>query len=165
MNISFVKLGEEECERCELHDKHLEDIHKLGKHELSQQDENGKNRKPAFVACVDCVDSELHIKRATKARERYRKKKSGEQTDNEKVVSVDIRRLPGLKVAVFYKRVVVFNETVAPVGGSKNGKDKATVVLWHEGIRGRSAAEVASTFVSFIRKNRDTKDFTLDRTK
>ena len=55
-----------------------------------------------------------------------------------------------MKVAVFYKRVVVFNETVAPVGGSKNGKDKATVVLWHEGIRGRSAAEVASTFVSFI---------------
>ena len=26
MNISFVNLGEEECERCDLHDKHLEDI-------------------------------------------------------------------------------------------------------------------------------------------
>ena len=26
MNIRFVKLGEEECERCDLHDKHLEDI-------------------------------------------------------------------------------------------------------------------------------------------
>ena len=24
MNISFVKLGEEECERCDLHNKHLE---------------------------------------------------------------------------------------------------------------------------------------------
>ena len=70
-----------------------------------------------------------------------------------------------MKVVVFCKRVVVFNETVAPVGGSKKGKDKATVVLWHEAIRGRSAAEVASTFVSFIRKNRDTKDFILDRTK
>ena len=45
MNISFVKLGEEECERCDLHDKHLEDIHKLDKHELSKPDENGKNRK------------------------------------------------------------------------------------------------------------------------
>ena len=40
MNISFVKLGEEECERCDLHDKHLEDFHKLDKHELSKLDEN-----------------------------------------------------------------------------------------------------------------------------
>ena len=38
MNISFVKLGEEECERCDLHDKHLEDTHKLEKHELSKPD-------------------------------------------------------------------------------------------------------------------------------
>ena len=70
-----------------------------------------------------------------------------------------------MKFVVFCKRVVVFNETFTPVAGSKNGKDKATVVLWHEGIRGRSVAEVASTFVSFFRKNRDTKGFILDRTK
>ena len=44
MNISFVKLGEEECERCDLHDKHLEDIHKLDKHELSKPDENEKKK-------------------------------------------------------------------------------------------------------------------------
>ena len=54
---------------------------------------------------------------------------------------------------------MVFNEKCALVGGSKNGKDKATGVIWHERIRGRSAADVASTFVSFIRKNRDTIDF------
>ena len=29
MNISFVRLGEEECERCDLHNKHLEDIQHL----------------------------------------------------------------------------------------------------------------------------------------
>ena len=45
MNISFVKFGEEECERCDLHDKQLEVIQKLDKHELSKPDENGKNRK------------------------------------------------------------------------------------------------------------------------
>ena len=144
MNISFIKLGEEECERCDLHDKHLEDIHKLDKHELSKPDENGKNRKPVFVDCADCVNSELHIKTATEARERYREEKNREWTDNEKVVSVDMQkvimlsRLPGLKVVVFCKHIVVFNKTFAPVGGSKNGKDKATGVLWHEGIRGRS---------------------------
>ena len=68
-------------------------------------------------------------------------------------------KFPGLKVEVFCKRIVVFNERFAPVGRSKNGKDKATGVLWHEGIWGRSAVDLASTFVSFIRKNRNTKDF------
>ena len=68
-------------------------------------------------------------------------------------------RLLVLKVLVFCKRIDVFNETFAPVGVSKNGKNKATGVLWHEGLRGRSAADVASTFISFIRKNWDTKDF------
>ena len=145
--------------RCDLHDKHLEDNHKLHKYELSKSDENRKNRKPTFVDCADCVDFELHIKTATEARERYREEKNREWTDNEKVVSVDMQkvimlpRLPGLKVVVFCKRIVVFNETFAPVGGSKNGKDKATGVLWHEGIRGRSTVDVVGTFPSFIRKN------------
>ena len=90
----------------------------------------------------------LHIKTATEARERYYEEKNREWTDNEKVVSVDMQkvimlsRLPGLKV-VFCKRIVVFNETFAPVGGSKHGKDKAAGVLWHEGIRGRLAEDVA----------------------
>ena len=45
--------------------------------------------------------------------------------DNEKVVSVDMQevimfpRLPGLKVVIFCKSIVVFNESFAPVGGSK----------------------------------------------
>ena len=144
MNISFVK---------------LEDNHKLHKYELSKSDENRKNRKPTFVDCADCVDFELHIKTATKARERYRQEKNPEWTDNEKVVSVDMQkvimlaRLRGLKVVVLCKRIVVFNETFASVGESKNGKDKATGVLWHEGIRGRSTVDVVGTFPSFIRKN------------
>ena len=39
-----------------------------------------------------------------------------------------------IKVVVFCKCIVVFNETFISVGGSKDGKDKATGVLWHEGI-------------------------------
>ena len=120
MNISFLKLGEEECERCDLHDKHVEEnIHKVDKHELSKLDENGQNRKPTFVDCADCVDFELHIKTRNEARERYCEEKNQEWTDNKKVVSVDMQkvimlpRLPGLKVVVFCKRIVVFNETFA----------------------------------------------------
>ena len=135
MNISFVKLGEEECERCDLHNKHLENIHKWDKHELSKPDENGKNRKPTFVDCADCVDFELHIKTATEARERYCEEKNWEWTDNKKVVSVVCResyhvgKSSWIKVIVFCKCIVVFNETFIPVGGSKDGKDKATDVL------------------------------------
>ena len=70
MNISLVRLGEEECERC--------DLHKLDKHELSKPDENGKNRKPTLVDCADCVYFELHIKTDTEARERYREEKNRE---------------------------------------------------------------------------------------
>ena len=152
MNISFVKFGEVECERCDLHNKDLEDIHKWDKHELSKPDENEKNRKPTFVDCVDCADFDVHIKTATEARERYREEKNREWTDSDKVVSVDMQRvmvlprLSGLKVLVFLKCIAVFNETFAPVGGSKNGKDKATGVLLHEWIRGRSAADVVSKF-------------------
>ena len=84
-----------------------------------------KIKNPTFVDGADCVDFELHIKTATKVRERYREEKNREWADNEKVVSVDMQivimlpRLPGLMVVVFCKRIVVFNETFAPVGGSK----------------------------------------------
>ena len=35
-NISFVKLGEEECEKCDLHEKHLEDCHRLSTAEFCE---------------------------------------------------------------------------------------------------------------------------------
>ena len=92
-NISFLKLREEECERCDLHDKHLEDIHKLDKHELSKPDENGKNRKPTFVDCADCDDFQFDIKTETEARERYQEEVNWEWTDNDKVVSVDMQKV------------------------------------------------------------------------
>ena len=115
---------------------------------------------------MSCADFKLHIKAATEARERYREKKNWEWTDNEKVVPFDMQkvimlhRLLGLKVVVICKRIVVFNETFALVDESKNGKDNTSGVIWHEEIRGQSAADIPSTFVRFIRENRDTKDFT-----
>ena len=44
------------------------------------------------------------------------------------------------------------------VGGSKKG-GKATGVLWHEGVEGRSASDVASTYIRFMRSNGDVKHF------
>ena len=80
-----------------------------------------KIKNLAFVDGADCVDFELHIKTATKVRERYREEKNREWADNDSYMQIVIMlpRLPGLMVVVFCKRIVVFNETFAPVGGSK----------------------------------------------
>ena len=67
-------------------------------------------------------------------------------------------RFPGNKTAICCKRIVAFNETFAPVGGSRGGK-KATGVLWHEGVKGRTGADIASTNLKFIRRHRDVKHF------
>ena len=69
-------------------------------------------------------------------------------------------RIPGLKEVVFCKRIVVLNETFAPVGGPKMGKErKPTSALWHKGIKGSNVPDVASTYISFIRSNRGINDF------
>ena len=48
LNISLVKLGEE-CERCNLHDKHLEEGHGLDKTDfIIRNDENKSCKKQTF---------------------------------------------------------------------------------------------------------------------
>ena len=69
-------------------------------------------------------------------------------------------RLAGLKQAIFCKWLILFNEIFAPVGGKAKGKSvKSTGVLWHESIKERSAEDVASTFIFFLRQNRDINNF------
>ena len=54
----------------------------------------------------------------------------------------------------------MFNETFAPLGGEKN-HGTSTGVLWHEGISGRTAEDVASVFISFLRTVQDVKSITI----
>ena len=78
------------------------------------------------------------------------------------VVSFDMQKvimlpgLPGLKQAIFYKRLVLFNETFAPIGKLEL---KPVGVLQHEAIKGRSAEDVTSTLTFFIRNFRDCQKF------
>ena len=64
--------------------------------------------------------------------------------------------MPGMKKAIFSQRLVIFNETLAPVGGAINGKSVG--FLLHEAISGRSAEDVASAFITFFRCLEDVKD-------
>lgn len=48
-------------------------------------------------------------------------------------------------------------ETFATVGKKSSSKKNSLSVIWHEGIAGRTAAEVASAFVTAIQQERDVR--------
>ena len=132
MNISFAKLGEEECELCMQHS-----IHKDG---------------CDAVDCELCRSHDLHMKSVHITRRHY--KEDLERDDDEEVVlSCDMQkiimlpRMPGVKTCVFTRRLVTFHETFAPLGGNKKSSQARPLgVVWHEGISGRNADDIMSCF-------------------
>ena len=114
MNIGFTKLGEEECEICNLNDKHAND----------NTDDTAE--------CTLCKSWQQHIENATLSRERYRlDSENNRYSNNEAHFSVDMQkvimlpRLPGNKTAIFTRRLVLFHETFAPLG--RSSKDHPVV--------------------------------------
>ena len=75
-----------------------------------------------FDDCDNCVNITKHITAATETRSLYRKEKKRKWVEHEVAMSVDMQkvimlpRLPGLKQAIFCKRLVLFNETFAVAG-------------------------------------------------
>ena len=128
LNIIFVKLGEEESEKCDLHEKHPEDCHRLSKAEFCEISVDGGKHMKTFDGCDDCVNFKKYITAATEARSLHRKEKQREWAEHEAAMSIDMKkvimlpRLPGLKQAIFCKSLALFNETFAPVGVGRNLK-------------------------------------------
>ena len=127
----------------------MEETHGLDKKDLNIPNEDNKNsKKQSFDNCTTCQEFKKHIQGADEARKRYRKEKERKWNEDEVVVSVKMQKvimlpqLPGLKVAVFCKRIVLLNESFAPIGRAKVGKQKPKGVLWHDGIKGRPATDV-----------------------
>ena len=80
----------------------------------------------------------------------------GQHGEEVAVFSVDMQKvmmplLPGVITCVFTRRLAVFHETFAPLGGraSENNKDPVGVV-WHEGITGRHAEDVMNAYDKVI---------------
>lgn len=146
-NISFTKLGHEECELCE--GFHLHDA----LHNETNLDRN----------CEVCQKWEVHINRAKRSRELYRKECESVCEPNTLRVSADLEkvimipRIDMFKKVVFTQRIVVYNESFVPLKTLKNNKPFAA--LWHEGISGRSKEAIISTFFSFMLHNRDVEHF------
>ena len=147
--ISFTKLGEEECETCLQH----------AEHEKSHTEE--------MVDCPECLRWQKHKQSALQSRLRYKEDaETSSWPDGTSVRSADLQkvimlpRMPGVKSCVFTRRVVAYHETFASVGKGKNKKNTISV-LWHEGIAGRSAAEITSAYMAALEKERDARHIIL----
>lgn len=150
MNISFAKLGDEQCELCE--------ELKLTPHDL----EEGICKED----CGVCARKSAHMARAYEASNIYHQDGS-EVVDGRVVRSVDLQkvimlpRLPGFKSACFTRRLVVFHHTYAPIG-KYTSTIKTTSIVWDESTAGRKCEDIASAFEkAIITKDRDQAEIVL----
>lgn len=145
LNISFVTLGHEECETCE--------IYKI--HNPGHREDNGLH-----LECDKCQEWDNHRNKARAAREKYQSD-ANDPSPNTVYFSADLEkvimlpRLEMFKKVIFSQRIIVFNETFAPLGSKQNLEPLA--VLWHECVSGRKKEDLISTFHAFFLRNRDAK--------
>ena len=145
MNISFTKLGNEECEKCEA----------LKLHNPNHTKEN----MALNIDCENCINWSRHIEKYVDARTEYKKDCEKKIDSTSLYVSVDMQkvimlpRLDMFKQVLFTPRIIVFNESFIPIGNIKSNLPFAA--LWHEGVSGRKQADVISTFHAFLSFARD----------
>jgi len=143
MNISFARLGVEECKFCVIHANHSTFC---------------KNAQ----SCDICQKHVEHKQLADKIRQLYTDDKNKPISEDHSFHSVDLQNvlklpyLAGMISAVFTRRLVVFHETFAPFKSLEN----TVSVLWHEVIAGRSASDIASTFITAMKQEPKIAHFT-----
>jgi hypothetical protein len=126
MKIRLTSLGNEECEQCE--------IFKLHNH-----CHNEKNLD--LFGCSICSDWNIHQKKASKGREKYRNYSENIFNSNTLCVSADLQkvimlpRLEMFKRSIFTQGIIAFNESFEPLG--KKPKTKPFDCLWNESVSGR----------------------------
>lgn len=150
MNISFAKLGHEECETCETFNLH----------------------NPAHVkngcdpSCETCSSYLKHKARYVKARKLYDTDAKKKCTSNEIYASVDLQkvimlpRMDTFKCTIFCPRLVAYNETFVPLGQFTNA-NPVLAVVWHDAVAGRKQEDIVSTFRAYMLSKRDADCITL----
>lgn len=152
MNISFAKLGHEECEKCEF----------FLLHDVNHSKENAETNND----CSICCQWLQHIRKAKESREEYRRdtQRTDEDTiyystDMQKVIMLP--RLEMFKQVLFTPRIIAFNQSFVPLGNI-SVTSKAVAVLWHEAIAGRKKEDVTSAYYKFLTSyGRDNKNIIL----
>ena len=150
MNISFAKLGQEECETCLAH-----------KHHVCQDG-----------VCDVCIAFNKHINKNYLARNAYKNDKELSEASYKnnglasKILyfSTDLQKvrmipdIPGSKLTCFMQRICGYNETFSPIGKSFG---KSWACIWHQGVQGRNDEDITSAFVKFIQQHRDLEHLVL----
>ena len=123
------------------HDEHMKNQH-------NEEDEEGNT-------CDECQAFSVHKTNAARSREMYKNDNAKETNIEDAYFSADMQkaimlpRLPGVKTCVFTRRLVLFHETFAPLGGKC--RRKAVGVVWHEAVREHNAEDVASSYVKVMK--------------
>ena len=171
MNISFAKLGVEECETCDRFALHRNESvnkkagSKRSNHEIESCDDE---------SCEICSNYKSHVSIVKCIRKLYKNDKV--RQEDTVVVSCDLQkvillpRLPGYKESIFTSRLIAFNLSFVPLGkikGAVENTDKcanqsaaeAVAVCWHEEIRGRKDEDICSGYLKFLMSSqcRDAK--------
>ena len=148
-NISFVKLGTEECVDCLEFDNHPCSRNRDNKTPQQQQ----QQQQQIFEVCVT---HKLHVTNDKNAR---MSDSSKVNTVEESYFSVNLLKvvmlllLPGVKTVAFTKRIISYNETFAPLGDKRKLKTNTMcpyAMTWHDAIGGRSVQKIAFVFKEFI---------------
>ena len=74
--------------------------------------------------------------------------KTMQAVDMQKVIMLP--RMPGIKRAVFTRRIVVFNMAFAPLGGKNGGIPLG--IIWHEALCGCNDEDITGLYVKFIKE-------------
>lgn len=157
MNISFTKLGHEECELCTSFNIHTKEV-------------------PDCNSCTICLQQPIHQSNLVKARTSYRADADRSWAQGEIVVSADLMKvlvLPILpqKEAIFVSRLVTYNETFSLLVPQKphikdakrdsDIRDGQAAILWHEGAAGRNGEDICSAFHRFMVLNKHRTKITI----
>lgn len=128
MDISFAKLGHEQCEGCEQFA-----LHNLA-HTVYKLD----------PVCDECRKWDVHNKKSKVSRGEYRKDRDIMQSENSDssmiIFSADLQKVIMLqriyvfKTVLFTRRIIAFNESFVPLG--KDPQCSPLAVLWHEATAG-----------------------------
>lgn len=191
MNISFTKLGNEECDNCVLHVQHIKSHNETTKTNGSVEAAEGSNEDQTthrtqniidvtrfevnlssleasstkFQAfCTSCLKWLQHFEKAKRGRNEYKNDVAREKVETEVVRSVDLQkvimlpRIPGSQKTFFTRRIVAFHLTFASMADKKSRHVKKNIsVLWHEGVAGRKAEEIASAYCRALVEERDSE--------
>ena len=134
-NISFTPPSADECDACELH----------------QTAHPGQETAVCESEC--CLNFDEHVRNLKLARALYKHWKDCKDPGTA-VYAVDMQKeilMPKLEVKEYYfkRKLILFNETFAHVGGG-HPDDHSWVVLWTENEAGRKSFNVASAYFNFV---------------